>query len=95
MRGSNVADSVRGALGLIEHAPQLPDTVVKAGLVASPRATQALHAVGSDSGILEFFGHPQLRPIVEASFTQGCQPSGDYIARLEADLRDFFRPRRG
>ena len=67
---------------LLEHAPQLPDAVKGAVSAASRGANRALNAVGADSAILDFFGHPRLHPLAETYFSQAPIRFGDHIAKL-------------
>jgi hypothetical protein len=66
----------------LEHAPQMPEILKQAVSAASRAANKALHAVGSDSANLDFFGHPRLHPLAEAYFTQAPIRYGDFIAKL-------------
>jgi len=45
-------------------------------------ANQALNAVGANSGMLDFFGHPFIHPLGEPYFSQAPIRYGDYIAKL-------------
>ncbi len=63
-------------------APLTPESVKGAVSTASRAVNEALHAVGADSAVLDFFGHPFLHPLAEPYYTQVPIRYGDYIAKL-------------
>ncbi len=67
---------------MIEHAPQLPDAVKEAVSTLSRISNAALHAVGTDSAKLDFFGDSRIHPLAEAYFSQAPIRYGQYIAKL-------------
>lgn len=67
---------------LLEHAPQIPDSLKAAVSTASRVTNEALHAVGGDSAMLDFFGHSRIHPLAEAYFSQAAIRYGDYVAKL-------------
>ena len=67
---------------LLEHAPQIPDALKAAVSATSRAANKALHAAGTDSAMLDFFGHSRVHPMAEAYFTQAPIRFGDYVAKL-------------
>lgn len=80
-----IAGTGRGFLAEIaatEAATPLPQAV-KGAVSAVSRATNAaLGAVGLNSGILDFYGHPKLHPLAEPYFTQAPIRYGDHVAKL-------------
>lgn len=67
-----------------EASAPLPEGV-KAAASATSRATNAaLNAVGLNSAVLDFYGHPKLNPLSETYFSQVPFRYGDYIAKLRA-----------
>ncbi len=67
---------------MLEHAPQIPDALKSAVSAASRVANAALHAIGTDSANLDFFGHSRVHPLAEAYFTQAPIRYGAYVAKL-------------
>lgn len=67
---------------LLEHAPQMPDSLKAAVSTASRATNAALHAAGGDSAMLDFFGHSRIHPLAEAYFTQAPIRYGSYVAKL-------------
>ena len=67
---------------MLEHAPQIPDALKAAVSSASRTGNKALHAVGADSAMLDFFGHSRVHPLAEAYFTQAPIRYGDHVAKL-------------
>ncbi len=67
---------------MLEHAPQIPDALKAAVSITSRVGNKALHAMGSDSAMLDFFGHSRVHPMAEAYFTQAPIRYGDYVAKL-------------
>ncbi|MHA7628800.1 catalase family protein [Corallococcus sp. M7] len=63
-------------------APRTPQAVKGAVSAVSLAANKGLHAVGSDSSILDFFGHPFLHPLGEPYYSQVPFRYGDHIAKL-------------
>lgn len=68
-------------LGL-EHAPQAPEKLKEVVSRVARAANVALHAVGTDSANLDFFGHPRIHPLAEAYFTQAPIRYGEHVAKL-------------
>ncbi|MBP0446444.1 catalase family protein [Roseomonas sp. SSH11] len=66
----------------LEHAPRIPDRMKEAVSKASRAANKALHALGTDSPKLDFFGHPRIHPLAEAYFTQAPIRYGEHVAKL-------------
>ena len=67
---------------MLEHAPQIPDAL-KATVSSVSRATnKALHAMGGDSAMMDFFGHSRVHPLAEAYFSQAPIRYGDYVVKL-------------
>ena len=67
---------------MLEHAPQIPDALKAAVSTVSRVTNKALHAAGTDSAMLDFFGHSRVHPMAEAYFTQAPIRYGDYIVKL-------------
>ncbi len=67
---------------MLEHAPQIPDALKSAVSSASRVTNAALHAIGTDSANLDFFGHSRVHPLAEAYFTQAPIRYGAYVAKL-------------
>lgn len=65
-----------------EIAPHLSETTK--GIVSdiSRGANAVLHAVGIDSGKLDFYGHPFLHPLSETDYSQTAYRYGDYVAKF-------------
>jgi len=59
--------------------PQAVKGVISAVTLAS---NKALHVLGADSAVLDFFGHPFLHPLGETYYSQAPLRYGDYIAKL-------------
>lgn len=68
-----------------EIAPHLSDTTK--GIVSSvSRATnKALMFFGTESGQLDFFGHPFLHPLAECYYSQTPSRFGDYVAEFRVE----------
>lgn len=67
----------------VEHiAPRTPQAVKGAVSAVSLAANRGLHAVGTDSSVLDFFGHPFLHPLGEPYYSQAPIRYGDFIAKL-------------
>lgn len=65
-----------------EAAMPLP-TAVKAAVSAVSKGTNAaLNAVGLNSAVLDFYGHPRLNPLTEAYCSQVPIRYGEYVAKL-------------
>lgn len=58
------------------------EALKKAASGASCATNATLHAVGTDSAILDFFGHPPNHPLAESYFSQAPLRYGSYIAKL-------------
>ena len=63
-------------------APKLSDTVKGVASKMSQATNSVLHAVGLDSGKLDFYGHPQYHPLAEAYYSQVPIRYGNYVAKL-------------
>ncbi|MFT6570477.1 MAG: hypothetical protein ACJAWY_002197 [Sphingomonas echinoides] len=60
----------------------MPEGVKAAVSVVSEATNAALNAVGLNSAVLDFYGHPKLNPLTETYFSQAPIRYGDYIAKL-------------
>ncbi len=67
---------------MLEHAPQIPVAVKAAVSSVSRAGNKALHRLGMDSVMLDFFGHSRVHPLAEVYFTQAPIRYGDYLAKL-------------
>ena len=68
--------------GGVSNAPSLPQAVKSAVSSASRAANAALKAVGAESNMLGFFGHPSVHPLSEAYFSQAPLRWGRHIAKI-------------
>ena len=68
-------------LGL-EQASRAPQAAKVAVSKAARAANAALNAVGGDSALLDFLGHPPRHPLAEPYFTQAPIRFGDHVAKL-------------
>ncbi|NOK39183.1 catalase family protein [Corallococcus exercitus] len=67
----------------VEHlAPRTPQALKGAVSAVSLATNTGLHAVGADSAVLDFFGHPFLHPLGEPYYSQAPIRYGDYLAKL-------------
>ena len=76
-------------------APKLPEAVKGVASTMSQATNAVLHAVGLNSGKLDFYGHPQYHPLAEAYYSQVPFRYGDYVAKLcvipaNPDLKALF-----
>ncbi|MFX7793070.1 hypothetical protein ABTK00_21765, partial [Acinetobacter baumannii] len=51
---------------------------------AARNFNRALHAFGTSSDLLDFFGHPFGHPLVDSYFSQAPIRWGDHVAKLGA-----------
>lgn len=65
-----------------EAAVPLPEAAKATVSAAARGANAALWAIGVNSALLDFFGHPTLNPLTETYFSQAPIRYGDYIAKL-------------
>jgi hypothetical protein len=66
----------------LEGISGLPEGVKQAGTALGFAANKALQLVGSDSVLLDFFGHPHIHPLGESYFSQAPLRYGRYVAKL-------------
>jgi hypothetical protein len=66
----------------LEGISGLPEGVKQAGTALGYAANKALHLVGADSVLLDFFGHPHTHPLGESYFSQAPLRYGCYVAKL-------------
>jgi hypothetical protein len=66
----------------LEGIVEQPEAVKKAGTALGFAANGALHLVGADSSLLDFFGHPHTHPLAESYFTHAPLRYGAYVAKL-------------
>jgi hypothetical protein len=66
----------------LEEISGFPETVKQAGTALGFAVNKALHLVGSDSTLLNFFGHPQTHPLGESYFSQAPLRYGRHVAKL-------------
>jgi hypothetical protein len=66
----------------LEEIAGLPEGVKQAGTALGFAANQALHLIGSESTLLNFFGHPHTHPLGESYFSQAPLRYGRYVAKL-------------
>ncbi len=66
----------------LEGISDLPEGAKLAGTALGFAANKALHLVGSDSVLLDFFGHPHAHPLGESYFSQAPLRYGGYVAKL-------------
>jgi hypothetical protein len=66
----------------LEEISSLPEGVKQAGTTLGFAANKALHLVGADSVLLDFFGHPHTHPLGESYFSQAPLRYGCYVAKL-------------
>ena len=69
-------------IAAIKAATNVPQAAKVAFSAANRGANAALNAVGLDSAVLDFFGHPPRHPLAEEYYTQAAIRYGDYVARL-------------
>lgn len=65
-----------------EAATPMPEGVKSAVSAMSRGTNAALNAVGLNSAVMDFYGHPKLNPLTETYFSQAPIRYGDYIAKL-------------
>lgn len=65
-----------------EMATPMPEGVKQAVSATSRVTNAALNAIGLNSDVLDFYGHPKLNPLTETYFSQTPLRFGDYIAKL-------------
>ncbi|KAA2244087.1 catalase family protein [Salinarimonas soli] len=66
----------------LEGIVNQPEGAKKAGTALGFAANGALHLVGSDSSLLDFFGHPHTHPLGETYFSHAPLRHGRYVAKL-------------
>lgn len=66
----------------LASAPKLPDAVKGAASNVARAANKALHALGTESGKLDFFGHKPVHPLAEQYFSQVPIRFGDHVAKV-------------
>jgi hypothetical protein len=66
----------------LEGVSGLPEGVKQAGTAVGLAANKALHLVGSESTLLDFFGHPHTHPLGECYFSQAPLRYGRYVGKL-------------
>lgn len=66
----------------VSKAAGLPAAVKKTVSKVSAATNAMLKAVGTESKLLGFFGHPSLHPVGEIYFSQAPMRWGDYIAKV-------------
>jgi hypothetical protein len=66
----------------LEEISGLPEGVKQAGTAVGFVANKALHLVGSESTLLDFFGHPHTHPLGECYFSQAALRYGRYVGKL-------------
>jgi hypothetical protein len=66
----------------LEEIAGLPEGVKLAGTALGFAANKALHLIGSESTLLNFFGHPYTHPLGESYFSQAPLRYGRYVAKL-------------
>ncbi len=66
----------------LEEIVNQPEGTKKAGTALGYAANGALHLVGHDSALLDFFGHPHTHPLGESYFSHAPLRWGDYVAKL-------------
>lgn len=65
-----------------EASTPMPEGVKGVVSAVSTATNVALNAIGLNSAILDFFGHPKLNPLTETYYSQAPLRFGDYIAKL-------------
>ncbi len=78
---ADAAGFLAAILGL-EQATRAPQAAKEAVSKAARAANAALHAVGADSAMLDFLGHPPRHPLAEPYFTQAPIRYGEHVAKL-------------
>ena len=68
-----------------ELAPHLNDTVKGAVSTVSRVTNKALSIFGTESGQLDFFGHPFLHPLAECYYSQVPSRFGEYVAEFRVE----------
>jgi hypothetical protein len=66
----------------LEGISGLPEGVKQAGTAVGLAANKALNLVGSESTLLDFFGHPHTHPLGECYFSQVPLRHGRYVGKL-------------
>ena len=66
----------------LEEIAGLPEGMKQAGTALGFTANKALHLLGSESTLLDFFGHPHTHPLGESYFSQAPLRYGRYVAKL-------------
>ena len=69
---------------VIGKATALPEGVKSAVSSTARNFNRLLHAVGTESAMADFFGHPFSHPLSETYFSQAPIRFGDYVAKLGA-----------
>ena len=68
----------------IGKATGLPEGVKSAVSSTARNFNRLLHAVGTESALADFFGHPYSHPLSEGYFSQAPIRFGDHVAKLAA-----------
>jgi hypothetical protein len=79
-----------GEIAMTEASTPMPEGVKSAVSVVAKATNAALHAVGTNSANMDFFGHPKLNPLTETYYSQAPLRFGDYIAKLR--VRPILSP---
>ncbi len=66
----------------LEGIVNQPEGVKKTGTALGFAANGALHLVGADSSLLDFFGHPHTHPLGESYYSHAPMRHGRYVAKL-------------
>ena len=66
----------------LEGITNQPEGVKKAGTALGFAANGALHMIGRDSSLLDFFGHPHTHPLGESYHSHAPLRYGRYVAKL-------------
>ena len=69
---------------VIGKSAGLPEGVKSAVSSAMRNLNRALHALGGESALADFFGHPYGHPLADSYFSQAPVRFGDYVAKLGA-----------
>ncbi|MCY0389817.1 catalase family protein [Robbsia sp. Bb-Pol-6] len=77
----DAAAFLRSMKGL-EKGTSQPEALKHAVSVTAQVANKVLHAVGADSAMLDFFGHPPRHPLSEPYYSQAPLRFGDYVAKV-------------
>ncbi|MET0270299.1 MAG: catalase family protein [Sphingomonas sp.] len=69
---------------VIGKSTGLPEAAKSAVSATARTFNRLLHAVGGDSALADFFGHPYSHPLSESYFSQAPIRFGDHVAKLAA-----------